>query len=63
MYAEFLQLILDETKNTWKPFGCMMDFELAIWDGVKKVFPDTMIYACLFHFKQTTSRWMKSNKL
>ncbi len=60
IYAEFLQLISDLSGGFWKPYGCMVDFELAIWDGVYKVFPDAMIYACLFHFKQTVSRWMTS---
>jgi transposase-like protein len=60
MYSEFLALILAETGNTWHPYGCMVDFELAIWEGVKQVFPDIMIFGCLFHFKQATRRWMSS---
>ncbi len=60
VYAEFIKVVLEQSGNTWKPFGYMADFELAIWDGVQKVFPETMIFGCLFHFKQATSRWMSS---
>ena len=39
----------------------MVDFEIAMWEGIQKVFPNTMIYACYFHFKQATLRWMRGN--
>ena len=56
MYEEFVKIILMETGNVWNPYGCMVGFELAIWDGVQKVFPEIMIFGCLFHFKQATKR-------
>jgi hypothetical protein len=37
----------------------MVDFEIAMWEGIQKVFPNTMIYACYFHLKQATLRWMR----
>ncbi len=63
IYTEFLQIIVDQSSGLWKPYDCIVDFELIIWDGIHKVFPDTMIYTCLFHFKQDTFRWVTSKEL
>ena len=44
---------------TLKAFEVMVDFEIAMWEGIQKVFPNTMIYVCYFHLKQATLRWMR----
>ncbi|KAG0427912.1 hypothetical protein DMUE_5862 [Dictyocoela muelleri] len=40
-----------------------MDFELAPITAFKKIFPDTEIYNCFFHFSQNIWRYIQKNNL
>src|SRR3712207_2611227 len=38
----------------------MADFEVAIWNAINEIFPDTVTFSCHFHFKQVVCCWLMS---
>ena len=59
-YEELLglavELIQVELNKTPSPNYVLSDFELSFMKAVKKVFPNTQIFGCLFHFGQVVWR-------
>ncbi|XP_041351197.1 uncharacterized protein LOC121370148 [Gigantopelta aegis] len=54
---QLLQLLPEEPVMT----HCVMDFEMATWKAVAKVFPDVKLRGCLFHLTQAV--WRKCQEI
>lgn len=41
---------------TWTPLTIIVDFEIAVINVIKKIFPDVKLLGCNFHFKQALAK-------
>jgi hypothetical protein len=54
--------MLDARLKT-KPTSLNVDFELAVFNAAKKVWPECHLYGCYFHLSQSIYKYIKKNKL
>lgn len=56
---ECYEKVLNYIENNFfklKPASFMSDYELAMRNAIKKIYPETEMYACWFHFCQALRR-------
>ena len=46
-----------------KPTSLNVDYELAVFNAAKKVWPECHLYGCYFHLSQSIYKYIKRNKL
>ncbi|KAG0422345.1 hypothetical protein DMUE_6219, partial [Dictyocoela muelleri] len=60
-YKIILSKITEMTKNYPEYF--IIDFELAVYNSIKEIMPNTIINGCNFHFNQLIVRFLNVNNI
>lgn len=62
-YAVFFTQLKELTRNAFRPITALVDFELAIHNALRQVFPEISVLGDAFHFVQANTRWLLQNNL
>jgi hypothetical protein len=62
-YQLFLRQLKEFVDNTYDPENVFGDYETAIHEAIRVVFPNARYFGDSFHFMQANVRWLRKNKI